>query len=796
MQFVTMEEACTNLKHNKLWLSSHGGVSSEYMTKVLGIVYPTVRLASSRLRFDTVIVHFNKPILSGPKKAIFMFGDLYNSIVSQIKRHQINAGKMGNNRTYPLIPDLSTFIKICHLRKDPYNIKNMFYNFTTLPTGCPLFLMKYNPPPEVIEELKRFADKDFEYNFIPRKTDFLKDQRPRIIRVMEAAYKDLYWIMNNMPTVVIRYPTSSYQLSSSDFKIKDEPVEQADKELLSQNLNLTLLNVIEFDNTKYTFYKNTENNNNLYIKNSRLTSTPIKLNICANAVSPFKFNMALNLLINMTDDKFIIIRFTNLNIGSYVCTHKNVNLPQFKNNYKLSNMSPLQMWNYPHYVGFFKTDKTLSSIIFNAENMNYNIKDLSPSPSPSPSITILYNLEIVNANVKLHYLDNKSKLKSLCFDFVAFCKHFSMPSISTAHHASDASDMTIETKELSQPRTQPSFKPKSFKVLKIEPKLPPVRVSHTVGRIKHYSENDDVAVFDARSVVLKGDPIRMRETGVIRGGGYPMVYMKKPNDPQVCNTHSVPFKQHFVKEGRELLSVNDSRLFKYQNRSYLISNYFTYFKAINFGRKKSAMMLYDISARKFIKLSILRYPKLTMAEYTYQKNWTPYVYNDKLYFIYSIKPTCVLEVINIDRGICNVVKGNPLTFNDNINCFGSTPLLQWTDSKFIGFAHRRTPWLSIPCVYDAKKMQFDKIYDPYTFPLAKHRLAQPWRNKEVQFPYELKIHDKNTVILGLELQDRCPTWYYIDYSSFVDYFGIGERTYTEVSPSTAVESSEESLTTS
>jgi hypothetical protein len=84
MSYITKDELNKYTK-NKIILFSHGGVGSEYLTKLLKIEYSEI-LLKSKEKFKDSIVHFSYPP-NGLKLGIYIFGDIYNSILSQIPRH-------------------------------------------------------------------------------------------------------------------------------------------------------------------------------------------------------------------------------------------------------------------------------------------------------------------------------------------------------------------------------------------------------------------------------------------------------------------------------------------------------------------------------------------------------------------------------------------------------------------------------------------------------------------------------------------------------------------------------------
>lgn len=202
-------------------------------------------------------------------------------------------------------------------------------------------------------------------------------------------------------------------------------------------------------------------------------------------------------------------------------------------------------------------------------------------------------------------------------------------------------------------------------------------------------------------------------------------------------------------------SLEDPRIFRFQNKPYIVTS------ALVDAKRTRRMFLYDIEEKKWIRLSI---PNNTFPG-PKEKNWTPYEYEGELYFIYSYMPLCVLKVVNLEKGICNIVKG--FLSMASTECRGSTSLLPFKGSHYVAFGHSRGPWRPIPIVYDAEKMELLKIGMPFEFPAPKE--AKVWRKRSVQFPYDLQIK-KKFVHIGMEYEDRCPTWIKLDLNAFKKLF--------------------------
>lgn len=203
--------------------------------------------------------------------------------------------------------------------------------------------------------------------------------------------------------------------------------------------------------------------------------------------------------------------------------------------------------------------------------------------------------------------------------------------------------------------------------------------------------------------------------------------------------------------------VEDFRYIQFQGRVYIIMSGLD-------KNKKRDMYLYNLNDNHFIKLKIEGY----VSKQT-EKNWNPFVYQNELYFIYSVDKLCILKVINLKEGICKIIKGDPRQYNNNYPYVSSTPLLLWNYPNYIGFFHTRNPYYSVPCIFNIEKMKFIKIGKPII--LKNPPTILPWRGKKVQFPYHLEIKQEK-IKLSICFEDKASVIYTIDYISFCKQFSI------------------------
>jgi hypothetical protein len=259
-------------------------------------------------------------------------------------------------------------------------------------------------------------------------------------------------------------------------------------------------------------------------------------------------------------------------------------------------------------------------------------------------------------------------------------------------------------------------------------------------RIKHYKKIKGYEIYNERDCENKYGCLRIRKCGE-------------------DNFDSLNFSEQGINIKCNYGGVEDFRYFIYNNYTYVLMN----------GRdnnKDRNMYLYNVDKKIFCKLFINNYD---ISKIRRQKNWTPYVHLNEVFFIYGYDELCVIQIKNMSTGECECIKGDPFNFNVDYEFFGSTPLIQWNYPNYIGFVHTRNPYYSCPIIFDVEKLKVKHIGEPIIFKNPKG--IESWRNKIVQFSYDLNI-DKENIILSVEFEDKCPTLVYLDYISFCKAFSV------------------------
>ncbi len=223
---------------------------------------------------------------------------------------------------------------------------------------------------------------------------------------------------------------------------------------------------------------------------------------------------------------------------------------------------------------------------------------------------------------------------------------------------------------------------------------------------------------DAKKIRFPGRFVKALNPGVVKfGDGYLMVFRAKyvsffdfiiknitgrcKNAIGLCRLNSdleVVSEPIFLNGSAPAVSVSkqnptDPRLIEFQGRFYAFYNEVAFVDGVGYGRK---MYMCEVFPDHFGVPQILNFPdtdafavkgnKLQHVE----KNWTPFIYQGDIYFIYLIEPQVILK-LDIDSGICRLVQENP---TEKIWDFGiargGTPCVQ-DGEDYLTFFHSIYP---------------------------------------------------------------------------------------------------------
>ena len=238
-------------------------------------------------------------------------------------------------------------------------------------------------------------------------------------------------------------------------------------------------------------------------------------------------------------------------------------------------------------------------------------------------------------------------------------------------------------------------------------------------RSKHLYKDDNYIIYNERD----------NEGKLFEGNGYGRMISK------TNKTDYIPtiFDIHNNSTGNG--GSEDYRYIIFNEDLYIIMN------GLPKNSNKRQMYLYNIKKNEICQLYIKNYD----VNNIYQKNWTPYVYKNELYFIYSFSELCVVKLKNGITGECELVYGNPSLFT-NKTIFGGTNLYNWKNDLFIGFAHIRNPWYGVPIIFDAKNYKYIttttpiKLKTPFELNLLKDKIVQyPYYFTKCRDNYELSV---------------------------------------------------------
>lgn len=468
---------------NKIILFSHGGVSSEYLTNLLKLEYPDILLKSNK-KFKDSIVHFMYPP-SKLKLGIYIFGDIYNSLLSQIPRHYDNGAKLINNLEYKHFYKINDLLDVNN--DDPFNITNQYNNFNNNNINYPLIILKYGFHKSLIKILKKFNYNFINYKFKKRNNNFelLEENKKEIIKKF---YEKTNLIMNNAPQLIIRFPKNNYELTKYDIinmklyykfpncyhtrhykeinnyvifnerfvnnkygririkKNNEKEFKILDFKEYNININRNFGGVEDpryfiFKNNTYILMNGLDNNGfrNMYLYNiekdhfCKLTINNFDISHIKNQKNwiPYIYNNEIYFIYCL--DELTILKLIDIDNGITECIKGNP--LNFNNKYMYYGSTQLIQWNYPNYIGFLHTRKPYYSVpfIFNVEKLE-KVYIGKPIILNNPYVNIKhiknnvqfpYDLEIKNDKILLSivFYDNISAIIS--FDYIKFCIAFS-----------------------------------------------------------------------------------------------------------------------------------------------------------------------------------------------------------------------------------------------------------------------------------------------------------------------------------------------------------------------------------
>ena len=208
---VTVEKGLKGI----MWLVSHGGVKSEWLHGRMGLPSKWHQVMPSRRPFRGVTAHYPRPV-AGPKMAVYVFGDVYNSVVSQLRRHPYNPAKLHNSRSFPWLK-FDNVVAHSKVYDDVYGIEGQFMNWMTIPANYPIIFVRTDKISKemfgILGPIVGVKMKDF--NLRERKSHWEEQPAP-IKDMLVSQYWRLNALFNVMPPVTIKYPPHQQMRSAQE----------------------------------------------------------------------------------------------------------------------------------------------------------------------------------------------------------------------------------------------------------------------------------------------------------------------------------------------------------------------------------------------------------------------------------------------------------------------------------------------------------------------------------------------------------------------------------------------------
>lgn len=147
----------------------------------------------------------------------------------------------------------------------------------------------------------------------------------------------------------------------------------------------------------------------------------------------------------------------------------------------------------------------------------------------------------------------------------------------------------------------------------------------------------------------------------------------------------------------------DPRLFEYKNKLYMLFDMATNLRArsdVSPHKQSRTMFLAEIGRDKSQGFYIKEYKRLfaPYPESKMEKNWSPLIHNDTLYFVYSLYPEIVVLKPNLATGECVEFSrtNNTIYLPQYGNLRGGTQFMAVADNRYLAFPHITMQMSKIP----------------------------------------------------------------------------------------------------
>lgn len=212
-EFIKNEQAEKYL-NGKLWIASQGGVASEYIRMYVFGIYEDARVNPYTGRpMRGAVAHMGEPVPTGPTHCIYTYGDVMNSVLSQIRRHPDNAGKFINDQSYEI-----RTVKELEGKEDAFNVTKQIESFSTKKVDYPIAMLNYDwMTQSTFDYIGRVFNISIESPFVWReRKQYVQDLAPNEQKVMLNAYGEIDDYVKSLPSVIIRYPEDNRTLTQND----------------------------------------------------------------------------------------------------------------------------------------------------------------------------------------------------------------------------------------------------------------------------------------------------------------------------------------------------------------------------------------------------------------------------------------------------------------------------------------------------------------------------------------------------------------------------------------------------
>ena len=176
--------------------------------------------------------------------------------------------------------------------------------------------------------------------------------------------------------------------------------------------------------------------------------------------------------------------------------------------------------------------------------------------------------------------------------------------------------------------------------------------------------------------------------------------------------------------------VEDPRIFNFKGDTYIVFNSDIHIKdeLITLKREIKVAKLKNENGL-FVVDKVIR--MISPFEKQTEKNWAPLVFNDELYFIYSIEPQFIILKPNLNTGYSEVVVQKNSEANYQFGELRNTSaFIQLEQGKFMAFMHTHLPiqghwyYFNFPamllCENGIKSCKLDVLDSPFAFDYAPY----------------------------------------------------------------------------